>query len=120
MKKLTLLSIVMLGLTACASNQATHQHEHHTHANHSHENHSHENHQMPEFMKNMTEKERQDYMQGMHNAMQQMTPEERKKFQQDMQKQMHPNGGHDHGDGEHHCQHNHDDSKAKKDSKTKK
>lgn len=119
MKKLTLLSIVMLGLTACASNQATHQHEHHTHANHSHESHSHENHQMPEFMKNMTEKERQDYMQGMHNAMQQMTPEERKKFQQDMQKQMHPDGGHSHGEG-HHCQHNHDDGKAKKDSKTKK
>ena len=109
MKKLALLSIVMLGLTACASNQAT-QHEEHTHANHSHESHSHENHELPEFMKNMTEKERQDYMQGMHNAMQQMTPEERKKFQQDMQKQMHPDGGHSHGEG-HHCQHNHDDSK---------
>lgn len=112
MKKLALLSIVMLGLTACASNQATHQHEHHTHANHSHESHSHENHQMPEFMKNMTEKERQDYRNGMHNAMKQMTPEERKQFREQMQKQMHGDGGHSHEHGdEHHCQH--DDAKKK-------
>lgn len=74
--------------------------------------HAHEGHEMPEFMKNMTQEERQEYRKGMRAAMEKMTPEERKAFREQMQKQMHGEGGHNHGDGEeHHCQHkhNHDD-----------
>ncbi|MBQ9182170.1 MAG: DUF3106 domain-containing protein [Neisseriaceae bacterium] len=115
MKKLAILTACVLALSACATQEKpqVEHHGHHHAAGHNHE----QGHQMPEFMKDMTPEQRQQYRQNMHKAMEQMTPEQRKEFRESMHKNMHGNSGnHAHGDekGEHNCQHDHNDEQAKK------
>ena len=123
MKKLAILTACVLALSACATQEKP-QVEHHGHhaAGHNHE----QGHQMPEFMKDMTPEQRQQYCENMHNAMKDMTPEQRKEFREAMHKNMHGNSGnqaHNHGDGKsgHQCPHHQGETKDKKvDSKDQK
>ena len=116
MKKLAILTVCALALSACATQSKPDDHHHHA-AGHNHSHEAGHNHQMPEFMRDMTPEQRQQYRQNMHKAMEQMTPEQRKEFRESMHKNMHGNSGnHAHGDekGEHNCQHDHNDEQAKK------